>query len=76
MTKEDVYQIVERILETKKGFIRGKERFDELCGWDSMAVLELLSGLDKFEVALEVEKFESCESVDDLISLLDEYIVA
>jgi acyl carrier protein len=53
--------------------IRGTEKLKGLDGWDSMAVVSFLGGVDeKFGVLIQPDDLARCVTVDDLLSLADQ----
>lgn len=60
------------ILELEPGTLRGKEPLDELTGWDSMAMVEFQAFADaEFGVNLDAGHIEACQTIDQLMQLVD-----
>ena len=71
MTEKELYEDLEKILELEAGTIKGKERLNDLQGWDSMAMLGLIALIDrKLGITLPVVSLAACETLEEIKNLV------
>lgn len=66
---------IEVAAEIAEGTLKGDEKLTDLEGWDSMAMLNLISAVDiKLGVYLEMDEFEKCETVNEIVAYVEKVI--
>ena len=71
MTKDAFLKMLESLIESAPGTLKGPEKLESVQGWDSLAVVGLIGLVDKhFQMALNVEDINKAKTVDDLVKLL------
>lgn len=71
MNKNDIYVILDEVLELDEGTIKGDEVLEEL-EWESISIVSFIALVDeKFEIVLSAEKIVECQTVDDLVQLVE-----
>jgi acyl carrier protein len=77
MKKSDFLRAFEEALELDAGTISGKETFQEVEWWDSMAALVFISLADeKTGVMVTGAQLQQCRGVPDLLGLLGDKLAA
>ena len=75
MTKKELLQMLEEIVEAEPNTLTGEERLEDLQSWDSLAVVNFIAVVDEnFGLTLEPKKIMESETINQLISLLDGHI--
>ena len=75
MNKVEFLNGLEEIMELDENSLTGSETLKELEVWDSLAVLGFIAMIDNnFGVTLDVKKITDCVTVEDLMSLVSEYL--
>jgi acyl carrier protein len=75
MKKSDFLLLLDELVETDPGTLKGSELLSDIDGWDSLAVMGLIALVDeKFEITLSPKRMADCRTVDDLISLMGDKI--
>ncbi|MDL1984175.1 MAG: acyl carrier protein [Deltaproteobacteria bacterium] len=75
MTKKELVQMLEEIVEADPDTLTGEELIEDLEGWDSLAVVNFIALVDEnFGITLSPEKIMNSKTVNELVSLLDGYI--
>lgn len=75
MTKKELLQMFEEIVEADPDTLTGEELIENLESWDSLAIVNLIALVDEnFGITLSPEKIMKSKTVNELISLLDGYI--
>lgn len=75
MTKKELLQMLEEIVEADPDTLTGEELIKDLESWDSLAVVNFIALVDEnFGITLSPEKIMNSKTVNDLVSLLDGYI--
>ena len=70
MNRDAVFAIVSEVLYLEPGVLKGDERLKDLDGWDSLAVVSFMSGMDeKLGLMIEPEELARCVTVNDLTNL-------
>ncbi len=70
MTRTEILQQVDEILDLPKGTLSGPEKLDDLDNWDSVAMVSFIALADEQKsMRLNVKQFVDCETVDDLLKL-------
>ena len=72
MIETQLYSEIETILGLESGTISGHERFEDLVGWDSLAVVMLMAvAAEKFNCELTGEAIAACATINDLKALIE-----
>jgi acyl carrier protein len=72
MQKNELLLVIDGILGQPKGTLTGAEKISSIGGWDSLAVLEFITVVDKhFGVTLSPEEMKKAETILDLLSLVN-----
>lgn len=72
MQKKEFLNKIEEILEINNNSLSGYEGLADIEEWDSLAVMGFIAMVDtNFDITLDVDKIQKCESVNDLCLLLD-----
>jgi len=75
LTKKELVQMLEEIVEADPDTLTGEELIEDLEGWDSLAVVNFIALVDEnFGITLSPEKIMNSKTVNELVSLLDGYI--
>ena len=75
MTKNEFLNMLEEIVEADPDTVASEQSLDDLEGWDSLAIVSFIAMVDNnFGLILSPSKIEKCETVTDLILLLDNKI--
>ena len=75
MTKKELLQMLEEIIEADPDTLTGEELIEDLENWDSLAVVNFIALVDEnFGITLSPEKIMNSKTVNELVSLLDGYI--
>jgi acyl carrier protein len=71
MTTEDFLKAFEQITESAPSSIRTDTPLTEVGGWDSLAVIGLISRLDRdFGLRLRADDLPQCATVGDVANLI------
>lgn len=77
MRYNEVIAIIEEILEVSPGTVAGNENLVELEGWDSLKVVIFIAMIDEeFEITLSPQRIAESNTIDDLVSLVMNEVVA
>ncbi len=72
MTRPDLLRSLEDTLGLKPYSLTGDERLRDVDGWDSMSTLLVIAMVDKkFGRALPGSRVAQCQTVDELLGLID-----
>jgi acyl carrier protein len=75
VTKKELIEMLEEIVEAEPNTLTGEERLEDLQSWDSLAVVNFIAVVDEnFGLTLEPKKIMESETINQLISLLDGHI--
>jgi acyl carrier protein len=67
----DVKEMLCEALEMPNASLTGNEALADLRAWDSLAVLNLMAGIDaRFGITLSPEKILACDTIRDLAMLI------
>ena len=70
MGNDEFLRAFEEALEIPLGALHGTEKFEELEGWDSVAMVTVMSLVDeKCGVQLSPRRIAACATVNDLYNL-------
>lgn len=73
MTKAEFYLLIDELLESTPGTVRGADRLADVAKWDSLAVIGFIALLDQhFGVSVPASKIADCRTIDDLAGLLED----
>lgn len=73
MTRQGYLRLLERSLDVTPGSIEEKQRLKSLKEWDSMGVITFMVTVDEhLGCSISPEEIEKCETVADLLSLLEQ----
>jgi acyl carrier protein len=71
MTRQEVLNELEKVLEKPKGALTGNERLDDLPEWDSLAILAYIALVEKKTgVVLDSLQLSRARTVNDLVLLV------
>jgi len=71
MTKKEFYILLDELIESDPGTIRGDEVLANISKWDSLAVIGFIALLDQhFGVSVPAVKIMNCRTVSDLADLV------
>ncbi len=71
MEKNSLLPIIETIIKLPRGVIKETDLMADFGGWDSLAVLEFITEVDKnFGVILSPSEIYKAKTVIDLLSLV------
>jgi acyl carrier protein len=71
MTRQDALRVLEETLELKPHTLAGQEKLADLELWDSLSTMTFIAMADKkFGLPLPGNRVVRCQTVDDLIDLL------
>jgi acyl carrier protein len=72
MTRAEFLASFEKMVNQTAGSLSGDESLRDLEEWDSVTVVEFMAFVDEqFSVQLDTNKLANCETVGDLLVLLD-----
>jgi len=73
MTKEEFFSLLEEVLEVQPGTVKsGMNLEQDLAAWDSMAAVSFVAMADAhFGVSVSPSALAKCQTVEDLIGLLE-----
>lgn len=75
MTKKELLQMLEEIVEADPDTLTGEELIEDLENWDSLAIVNFIALVDEnFGITLSPGKIMNSKTVDQLISLLDGHL--
>ena len=70
MTREELLQAIDELIELDPGTLAGTERLDELESWDSLAVIGYIALIDeKLGKVLDGDRLSQAQTVDDIVAL-------
>ncbi|MBF0240597.1 MAG: acyl carrier protein [SAR324 cluster bacterium] len=70
--KKRVIHQLEEVLELDEGTLSGHELLKNIENWDSLNILGFIAMVDEnYSISINPEELEKCESVDELISLIE-----
>ena len=78
MTKEEFLRLLEEVLEVQRGTVKsGMNLRQDLAAWDSMAAVSFVAMADAhFRVSISPSALSECQTVEDLIGLLEGKVTA
>ena len=77
MKKREILLLIDELLELELGTLTGTEILRDLEGWDSLAIMGFMATVDeRFELTLSGQAIITCKTVNDLIALLGDRIIA
>jgi acyl carrier protein len=75
VTRQELYETIDDILELPVGTIRGGELLAEIKTWDSLAVVSFIATVNGlFGVVLSPPRVRECTSVQDLVALVADHL--
>jgi acyl carrier protein len=75
VTRLELYQTLDDILEIPAGSIKGDEVLSSLKNWDSLSVVSYIATCNGlFGVVLEGERVKACATVQDLVELVRDHV--
>ena len=70
MNKQEFYRLIDQIIESPSGTIKGDEALCEIPAWDSLSVVAFLAAYDKqFGSPPSPVALVACRTVADLVAL-------
>lgn len=77
MNKQQFLNALEDILELEQNTLSGQEVLLEIDQWDSLAFLSVIAMADEhFGIVIQGDKLEKINTVNDLVSLVEEHFSA
>lgn len=77
MNKQQFLNALEDILELEQNTLSGQEVLLEIDQWDSLAFLSVIAMADEhFDIVIQGDKLEKINTVNDLVSLVEEHFSA
>lgn len=71
MTRADMFQLLEEIVETEPGSLTGPTLLKDLPGWDSLAIITFQAEIDqRLNLIVEPTALAQCKTIQDIIDLL------
>jgi acyl carrier protein len=75
MKKEEFLLLLDELIEEDPGTLKGTDALGDLEAWDSLATVGFIALVDEhFDMTIAVQGIADCETIDDLIGLLDGHI--
>lgn len=75
MKKSEFLLLVDELIEAEPGTLKETDVLKDLEDWDSVAVMGYIALVDEqFEFTLSPKRLAECQTVDDLIKLVADYI--
>jgi acyl carrier protein len=72
MTKYEAINWIADLFEESPDLISEDTRREDIIGWDSLGVLNLMAGFDeKFEILLTDDELQQLKGVQDILSILE-----
>jgi acyl carrier protein len=72
MTKNEAINWIADLFEESPDLISEDTRREDIIGWDSLGVLNLMAGFDeKFEILLTDDELQQLKGVQDILSILE-----
>lgn len=72
MSKQEFFPRFAELLELENANLTGDEKIADFKTWDSMKILEFMAMADEqFSVTVSPSALAKCQTVNDLIALLD-----
>jgi acyl carrier protein len=72
MPRTDLLRFFEQTLRLHEHSLTGRERLSSVPNWDSLTTLNFMVMVDRtFGVPLKGSRVLACETVDDLLNLID-----
>ncbi len=77
MNKQQFLNALEDILELEQNTLSGQEVLLDIEQWDSLAFLSVIAMADEhFDIVIQGDKLEKINTVNDLVSLVEEHFSA
>lgn len=77
MNKQQFLNALEDILELEQNTLSGQEVLLDIDQWDSLAFLSVIAMADEhFDIVIQGDKLEKINTVNDLVSLVEEHFSA
>jgi acyl carrier protein len=71
MTRSEAINWIADLFEESPDDITPESKKDDIIGWDSLGVLNLMAGFDeKFEILLTDDELQELKSVNDILAIL------
>ena len=75
MEKKDFLRLLDELFELDDGTLTGDHALQEIPGWSSLTLIGLIALIDReFEIPLAPDPILKCQTVDELIALLDDKV--
>ncbi len=72
MTKQEFLRLLDEIVEVDPGTLEGNMHLEEIETWDSFATMGFIALVDEqFNLTLSPKEIIECETIDDLVDLLN-----
>lgn len=72
MTKNEAINWIADLFEESPDSISPNTTREDIIGWDSLGVLNLMAGFDeKFEILLTDDELQQLKSVQDILAILE-----
>ncbi len=77
MKRDEFLLSLDELIDLEPGTLKGAEPLDGLEGWNSLAIIGFIALLDeRLSLAVSPSRIAGCRTINDLISLAGERIVA
>jgi len=75
MTKADFITLLEELIEAESNTLKGDELLEEVEGWDSLAIVNLIALVDEdFGIILPAKEIQERETINDLFDLFNKSV--
>lgn len=77
MNRNDFLLALDEMLELDPGTLKGPETLADIDSWDSLAVISFIALVDeKFSTVVSGERLAAAKTVEDLLTMVAEYVAA
>jgi acyl carrier protein len=77
MSREEMLLLMDEVVEAEPGTVSFTDMLKDIPGWDSMAVIMFQAEIDnRLGIQVEPIALARCQTVEDLLELLDDQVAA